>query len=321
MMLGAYRKGMRSSVIVLCSLVLLACGGSAPLETEPAAAPPTTTTPPAPEAAPPAEPALGVVHAPASPSCANEQIVPRPTGSDQSATYASFLTRNGAGWNATPPSWTWDLVLGRIEFSYRTDAKGEKLAAVSRTDAESAVRAFVVANWDLVGYRSKAAASLATIAASPVDASFSGGGFAWTVGVDSDEPQGGYEDIAGAVQHLHFIVDVADDGSVRQFTSADEHRLPPLTLSTTPHVSLDAARAQVLGLPMKHVAGPYEPDDASFDYGPIAAGDIVATGLALTSDIQPTYTRVFLAHIFTIDHDRYHATLFVDACTGVRLGH
>jgi hypothetical protein len=309
---------MRTLIFVACPFFVMACGGATAADGAPAGAPepvlpgrpPAGTTPPI---------AGSLPRAPSA-NCPNEQLVPRPTSADDASTYASFLSRNGAGWNTAPPAWTWDALLGRIEFSYRTDPNGAKLASVSPADAAAAASAFVVTSWDLLGYRSSGNARLATATPTPVDASYSGGGFAWRVEVDSDEAQAGYETLEGAVQHLHFIVDVADDGTVRQFTSGGAPRVPTLTLGTTPVVGVDVARAAVLGLPMQHVAGPYQPPEDSFDYGPIGSTDIVAVGLSLTSDAFPSFTRLRLAHTFTVAHDRYHATLYVDACTGKRLG-
>ena len=61
-------------------------------------------------------------------SCRNRQTVARPTSADETALYAAFLAKSGPGWNAAPPNWSWDLVTGGLEFAYRTDAFGPKLA-------------------------------------------------------------------------------------------------------------------------------------------------------------------------------------------------
>lgn len=218
-------------------------------------------------------------------ACPNRQVVPLLSKPELRARYQRFLSRNEGQWNPSPADWSWDATTGALAFAYRTDAMGAAVPALPKHVAEEDVRTFVAHNWDLLGYRSESAAAHAAVSASAAPPQYSGGGFAWSVQVVSEEPQTGFEAIADATQRLHLIVDVAKDGTIRQFTSVDTNRLPFLTMRPTPRKSADVARAAVLGVPLTYRPGPYEPDWGEvFSFGSVTPSDIVSTQLTLRTE-------------------------------------
>jgi hypothetical protein len=261
-------------------------------------------------------------------SCANRQAVPLVTEAEHAARYQKFLARNGSGWKPSLPAWGFDMVTGAIAFSSRIDAMGPAVPGLTKAQAESAGKAFILKNWDLVGFRSPVAASHATAEATAVDAHYSGGGFSFRVLLDAKESQPGYEDIEGATQELQFGVDIANDGTARQFSSVNGHLIPFLTMSTTPKRSVQSAKASVIGFPLSYRPGPYELDWGTvYQYGAITPADIVETELAVAIDhesqlrpIVPNTRTLRMMHKLSVERPGVKATFYIDTCNGQRIG-
>jgi hypothetical protein len=268
-----------------------------------------------------------VISAPApSNACANRQNVGLATPATKAANHAQFLARNPGAWNPNAPSWAFDSFTGGLQFSHRTDAIGPRDPALTQTDASRKARAFVVENWDLFGLRSKDAAVQASVTSEAVRPEYSGGGFAWSARVILDETQIGYEAIAGATQHLHFIVDVAVDGVVRQFTTVDTRYVPKLSLDVVPVTTEAQARASVVGTHLVRYPGPYEIGWGTVqDFGYVTPTDITKTSLLVFPDwsgvgVGATSITMKLAHEVTVEKPGVRATFLIDTCTGTKIG-